>query len=91
MSVPGSRDAPRRETDQRSEPLNFLHRKSMKIWVVNGFSIVFSPPGHSSAMKITAMLVMQLLVRLMPAIAASAVNPCQITTIYIFSVFGTTV
>ena len=45
-SVPASRDAPRGETNQQLGPLKSLPRKSIKIWLMKGFPIVFSPPGN---------------------------------------------
>lgn len=77
-SVPGSRDAPRRETNHQFGSLKSLPRKSIKIWLVKGFSIVISPPGHLSVTKVTAGLLMLWLVRLTPLTAASAVPPAKL-------------
>jgi hypothetical protein len=87
-SVPGSRDAPRRETNSRFRPLKSLPRKPMKIWSMCHCSTAISPPGNQSATRTTAVLVMLSIVSLTPSIAASAVPPCSIATVGVFSKFG---
>ena len=71
-----SRDIFRRETNQRFEFLKFLFHKSMKIWLTNEFFTVFSSFRHSFARKITAVLIMLLLVRLTTSIVVSTVLLC---------------
>lgn len=84
-SVPGSRDAPRRETTQRFKPRKYLPRESAKIWSICHRSTAISPPEYLFATGTTTVL--HILLTLW--IAASAVSPCKITTSHKSSVFGT--
>ena len=76
MSVPGLRDAPRRETNQQFRPLKNLPRNSLKIWLMYHCSTAISPSRHLFATRFTAVFVMLSLVRLTLSIAASDIPPC---------------
>jgi hypothetical protein len=87
MSVPGSRDALRRETTPRFRPLKSLPRESTKLMSICPCSTAISPPGNQSATRSTAVLVMLSIVSLAPSIATSAATPCSIATVGVSSKF----
>ena len=53
-------------------------------WSICHYSIAISPPGHLSATKITAVIVVLSVVRLTLSITASAVPPCDQLRIFGF-------
>ena len=87
-SIPGSRDAPCRETNLRFRHLKSLLRKSTKFLSICRNSSAISALGNQYATRKLQRLIMLSIVSLMPSIAAPAVPPCLIATVRVSSNFG---
>ena len=87
-SVPGSRDARRRETISRFGPLKSLPRKFIKMWSMCHCFTAISPPENQSVTRTNAVLAMLPIVSLTPSIAATAALACLIATVGVSSKFG---